>query len=96
MTYNSNRRIVYCNEGAGRFVRRESNSGLSYDAAHGHQNGCNKFGLYLIVTTRSIAHPGGRACIRMFVDKLDVDTGQHMVTSNKMCKYLATHLVHDQ
>ena len=43
-----------------------------------------KCDMFLLVTTRPIAHLGRCVCIRKCVDEFGMDTGQPLVTSNVM------------
>ena len=43
-----------------------------------------KFDIFLLVTTRPIAHSGHCVCIRNCVGEFSMDTGQPLVTSNGM------------
>ena len=43
-----------------------------------------KFNYFLMVNTRSVAHPGGCACIPICVVKLNMDSGHPVVTRVKM------------
>ena len=46
---------------------------------------------FLLVTKRPIAHPGQFACIRNCVGEFGTDTGQPLVTINKMLNQLRYH-----
>ena len=50
-----------------------------------------KFDIFLLVTTRPIAHSGPFACIRNCVGELGTDTGQPLATSNMMPNHLSYH-----
>ena len=38
-----------------------------------------------------IAHTGGCACIRIYIDRFDMDIRHPIVTSNRMLNYLSDH-----
>ena len=46
---------------------------------------------FLLVTTRSIVHPGRFACIPNCVGEFGTDIGQPLVTSNVMSNHLSYH-----
>ena len=48
-----------------------------------------KIDIFLLVTTRPIAHSGRFVCIRNCVGELGTDTGQPLVTSNMMSNHLS-------
>ena len=47
--------------------------------------------IFLLVTTRPIAHSGGFVCVRKCVNEFGTDTGQPLVTSNVMSNHLSDH-----
>ena len=54
-----------------------------------------KIDIFLLVTTRPIAHSGRFVCIRNFVGVFGSDTGQPLVTSNWMSNHLSgRHYTH--
>ena len=48
-----------------------------------------KIDIFLLVTTRPIAHSGRFVCIRKCVGELGMDNGQPLVTSNVMSNHLS-------
>ena len=50
-----------------------------------------KIDIFLLVTTRPIAHSGRFACIPNCVGELGTDTGQPLVTSSVMSNHLSDH-----
>ena len=50
-----------------------------------------KIDIFLLVTTRPIAHSGRFVCIRNCVGEFVTDTGQPLVTSNVMSNHLSDH-----
>ena len=50
-----------------------------------------KIDIFLLVTTRPIAHSGGFVCIPNCVGELGTDTGQTLVTSHGMSNHLSDH-----
>ena len=50
-----------------------------------------KFDIFLLVTTRPIAHSERFACIRNCVGEFGTDTGHPLVTSNVMSNHLSYH-----
>ena len=50
-----------------------------------------KIDIFLLVTTRPIAHSGWCVCIPNCVGEFDTDTGQPLVTSNVMSNHLSYH-----
>ena len=50
-----------------------------------------KIGIFWLVTTRPIAHPGRFACVIICVGEFGTDTGQPLVTSNMMSNHLSYH-----
>ena len=49
------------------------------------------FDIFLLVTTRLIAHSGRFVCIRNCVGEFVMDTGQPLVTSRGMLNHLSDH-----
>ena len=47
--------------------------------------------MFMLVTTRPIAHSGQFVCIRNGVGEFGTDTGQPLVTSYVMSNYLSYH-----
>ena len=57
---------------------------LCYDASPAHRRGRGdkeKNDIFLVVTTRPIAHSGRCVCIRKCVVEFGIDTGQPLVTN---------------
>ena len=50
-----------------------------------------KIEIFVLVTTRPIAHPRRFACIRNCVGEFGTDTGHPLVTSNLMSNHLSYH-----
>ena len=50
-----------------------------------------KIDIFLLVTTRPIAHSGGFVCIPNCVGEFGTDTGQPLVTSNVVSNHLSDH-----
>ena len=50
-----------------------------------------KIDIFLLVTTRPIAHSVWFVCIRNCVGEFGTDTGQPLVTSNVMSNHLSDH-----
>ena len=50
-----------------------------------------KFYIFLLVTTRPIAHSRRFVCILNCIGEFTTDTGQPLVTSNVMSKHLSDH-----
>ena len=50
-----------------------------------------KIDIFLLVTTRPIAHSGRFVCIPNCVGEFGTDTGQPLVTSNVMSNHLSYH-----
>ena len=50
-----------------------------------------KMDIFLLVTMRPIVHSGRFVCIRNCVGEFGMDTGQPLVTSNKMSNHLSDH-----
>ena len=50
-----------------------------------------KIDIFVLVTTRPIAHLGRFACIRNCVGEFGTGTGQPLVTSNMMSNHLSYH-----
>ena len=50
-----------------------------------------KLDIFLLVTTRPIAHSGRFVCIPNCVGVLGMDTGQPLVTTNAMSNHLSDH-----
>ena len=50
-----------------------------------------KINIFVLVTTRPIAHSGGFTCIPNCVGEFGTDTGQPLVTSNVMPNHLSDH-----
>ena len=50
-----------------------------------------KIDIFLLVTTRHIAHSGWFVCILNCVGEFRMDTGQPLVTSNVMSNHLSDH-----
>ena len=50
-----------------------------------------KMDIFLLVTTRPIAHSGRFGCIRNCVGEFGTDTGQPLVTSNVVSNHLSDH-----
>ena len=50
-----------------------------------------KIDIFLLVTTRPIAHSGRFVCIRNCVGEFITDTGQPLVTSNMISNHLSDH-----
>ena len=50
-----------------------------------------KIDIFLLVTTRPIAHSGQFVCIRNCVGEFITDTGQPLVTSNVISNHLSDH-----
>ena len=50
-----------------------------------------KIDIFVLVTTRPIAHSGRCVCIPNSVGESDTDTGQPLVTSNVMSNHLRYH-----
>ena len=50
-----------------------------------------KIDIFLLVTTRPIAHSGRFVSIPICVGEFDTDTGQPLVTSNVMSNHLSYH-----
>ena len=50
-----------------------------------------KIDIFVLVTTRPIAHSGGFVCIPNCVGDLDTDTGHPLVTSNVVSNHLSDH-----
>ena len=50
-----------------------------------------KIDIFVLVSTRPIAHSGQFVCIRNCVGEFDTDTGQPLVTSNVVSNHLSDH-----
>ena len=50
-----------------------------------------KMDIFMLVTTRPIAHSGRLRCIRNCVGEFAMNTGQSLVTSSRMLNYLRDH-----
>ena len=50
-----------------------------------------KIDIFVLVTTRLIAHSGWLVCIPNYVGEFGMDTGQPLVTSNVMSNPLSYH-----
>ena len=67
---------------------------LCYDASHLYRSGRDdkeKIDIFLLVTTRPIAHPGWCVCIRNCVGEFGTDTEQPLVTTNVISNHLSYH-----
>ena len=50
-----------------------------------------KIDIFVLVTTRPIAHSGGLVCIPNCVGELDTDNGHPLATSNMVSNHLSDH-----